>query len=393
MHPVKCLSSLSQGINLAVATLHPCENLVSLNVEGIIYYLIPTESAISYQKRLEKYWEKIIREFNPDIVHIHGTEYTHGLACIRAFPNMNYIVSIQGLVGVYSKYYFGGISTFNIIKHITFRDVVRFSSMFQEKRSFEKRGNFEKEYFLKTKHVIGRTNWDFAHAKSINPSVEYHFINESLRDCFYQNIKWNSDRITNHTIFLSQATYPFKGLHIVLEAVALLMTEFPEIKIRVAGPSIIRDKTFHEKMKLSGYGSYIKDIIKKNKLNGIIHFTGFLDEEKMKEEYLNCHVFICPSSIENSPNSLGEAQILGVPIVASYVGGVPDMVEHGVTGLLYRFEETEMLVQHLRKIFSDPMLATRLSSNGIKSAERRHDRLRNFELLQKLYGEVAARNL
>lgn len=68
----------------------------------------------------------------------------------------------------------------------------------------------------------------------------------------------------------------------------------------------------------------------------------------MKQEYLNANVFICPSSLENSPNSLGEAQILGTPCLASYVGGIPDMM-FGNEGYLYRFEEIEMLAERFVK--------------------------------------------
>ena len=90
-----------------------------------------------------------------------------------------------------------------------------------------------------------------------------------------------------------------------------------------------------------------------------MQFTGSLREDQMIAEYLNAHLFICPSSIENSPNSLGEAQLLGVPVIASYVGGVPDMVTHGETGLLYRFEEVEMLAEGIRNLFMNMALALR----------------------------------
>ena len=56
---------------------------------------------------------------------------------------------------------------------------------------------------------------------------------------------------------------------------------------------------------------------------------------------------------------MGEAQLLGVPVIASYVGGVPDMVTHGETGLLYRFEEVEMLAEGIRNLFMNMALALR----------------------------------
>ena len=96
-------------------------------------------------------------------------------------------------------------------------------------------------------------------------------------------------------------------------------------------------------------------------------------------------MFICPSSIENSPNSLGEAQLLGVPTIASYVGGVPDMINHGKTGLLYRFEEIEMLAECIRRIFTDTTLAMNLSENGIKAAKKRHHQKENLNRMIEIY--------
>ncbi len=60
-----------------------------------------------------------------------------------------------------------------------------------------------------------------------------------------------------------------------------------------------------------------------------IHFLGSLDAEKMKQAYLDANVFVLPSTIENSPNSLGEAMLLGVPCVAADVGGVTDLLHAG----------------------------------------------------------------
>ena len=75
-----------------------------------------------------------------------------------------------------------------------------------------------------------------------------------------------------------------------------------------------------------------------------IEFTGMLDEKAMCDRYLKSNLFVCCSAIENSPNSLGEAQLLGMPYVASFVGGVPEIAGMNAD-VLYRFEETEMLAK------------------------------------------------
>lgn len=375
-------------ISLAIATVYRGHEIKSFESESIIYYLLPVNSPTDYHKSLETIWEKVCIEFNPDVIHIHGTEFPHGLACMRSCPSVNYVISIQGLVSIISKYYSGGIAQWEIFKHITFRDVVKRDSIFQGERKFKKLGKFEKEYILRASNIIGRTSWDYAHAKAINPSINYHFCNETLRDSFYNSTKWNVINKNDYTIFLSQAALPLKGLHQVIKAIAILIAEFPEIKIRIAGRNITRNKSLIEKLKLNGYGAYIRSLVSKFNLYEQVYFLGSLREEQMVSEYKNAHVFICPSSIENSPNSLGEAQLIGVPTISAYVGGIPDMVIHGETGLLYRFEEVEMLAENIRKVFTSDELAIQLSKNGIQTAEKRHDRQINLDQTVNIYNSI-----
>lgn len=380
------------SINLAVATIYHEKKFQKFDIKGIVYYLLPSKAITSYQKNLEKQWKIVCEEFKPDIVHIHGTEFLHGLACMRSCPKNKYIVSIQGLVCVITRYYYSGINKWDILKNITFRDLLRFDTIFQAKKKFEKRGEFEKEYIQRTNIVSGRTSWDIAHVKAIKPEINYHPINRTLRDSFYTKDKWDISTKTDFTIFLNQAGYPIKGLHQVLKAIAILKQDFPDIRLRVAGRNIIRNNSLLERIKLSGYGSYILGLIKKLKLGKNIHFTGLLNKKEMVAEYKNAHIFICPSSIENSPNSVGEAQILGVPTIGSFVGGTMDMIEHGKDGFLYRFEEVEMLVYYIRKIFNNDDLANDLSKNGIYNATQRHNPKTNLNAYLALYNKAYKQN-
>ena len=380
-------------INLAIVSTYSGTELKLLSIQGIDYYLLPCKNKIKYDTKLEQYWEQVCAQFLPDLVHIHGTEYAHGLACMRKLPNLEYVVSVQGLVSVCAKYYLGGISFLDIIKNITFRDIVRNDNLFQAKKKFKKRGVIENEYLTRTNHIIGRTQWDFTHSKKVNPKLEYHFCNESLRDNFYTANKWNINSKINHTIFCSQAGYPLKGLHQVLKAVSFLKDDFPNLKLNIAGLNISKRNTIIEKIKISGYGFYINRLIKKFRIQQTVNFTGKLNENQMIREYQEAHLFICSSSIENSPNSLGEAQLLGVPSIATYVGGIPDMIEEGNTGLMYQFEEYEMLANNIRKIFDDDNLAIKLSEKGIITADKRHNRDINLNQTIKVYNRILNRSM
>ena len=142
------------------------------------------------------------------------------------------------------------------------------------------------------------------------------------------------------------------------------------------------------KLKLSGYGKLLKTMIKEYSLKQCVFFTGGLNADQMAHHYKTANVFICPSSIENSPNSLGEAQLVGTPSVASFVGGNPDFVTHEESGLLYRFEEYEMLAYYISRIFEDDNLAIKLSKGGRNIALNRHNRKMNTETLISIYNKV-----
>jgi glycosyltransferase involved in cell wall biosynthesis len=378
----------SPGIKLAVAAIYSGPEIKTLDIDAIRYYLLPAKLIPGYQKTLEPLWQRVCDDFKPDVVHIHGTEFAHGLACLRARPDLTYVVSIQGLVSVCARYYMGGIGCGEVLRNITLRDILRRDTLFRARNKFQKRGLVESEYFREIHHFIGRTSWDHAHAMAMSPGVSYHFCNESLRDAFYDASKWNIAAKRDRTIFLSQAYYPLKGAHQVVRAAALLRRDFPDIKIRIAGESIINNDTLAQKLRLSGYGKFLLKIINNSNLRDNVTFLGWLDEKQMIAEYQNAHVFVCPSSIENSPNSLGEAQLIGAPCVAAFVGGIPDMIDHGQSGLLYGFEEVEMLAENLRKIFTDDELSRRLSLAGINAAGKRHNRTQNLNCLIKIYDSL-----
>jgi len=383
-------SLVKSGISLTVATSRPNIKSAQKTFEGISYFLLNgKEQSIKFDASLKSQWKSIVSKVDPDVVHIHGTEYAHGLSLMHACPDLNYVISIQGLVSVYSRYYTGHIPYRTIKKNITLRDFLKNDGILQSQKKFYERGELvEKSFFNLGNHFIGRTLWDSHHTITLNPNATYHFCNESLRNSFYESRKWDIEKMQPYTIFLSQAIYPLKGLHQVLKALKFIKKDFPKVNVRIAGGNIIKSSSLRDKLALTGYGKYVRSLIDEFQLHEHIEFTGPLNEFEMIQEYLNCNVFICPSNIENSPNSLGEAQLLGVPSLGSYVGGIPDMIEHGKSGLLYRYEEEEMLAQYVKKIFSSPDLMKKLSFEAIKVASERHNREANLKRTLEIYEKI-----
>lgn len=377
----KKLMEVDSDVKLAVATVYSGKCFIEHELDGIQYYLLPLNGANNDRKNkaLEKYWRKVNESFVPDCVHLHGTECAHGLSFLKACPTVPTVASIQGLISRCARYYLAGLSFWDIFNSLTLRDIVR-GTVWAGKRSFMRRGKTEIEIIRGLKHIIGRTSWDKSHALAINPDINYHFCNETLRESFYGKM-WNYEECDKHSIFVSQASYPLKGLHQLLKAMPLILRQYPDAKIYVAGSDVTNADTIKRKLLMTGYGRYLGQLINKYHLTGKVVFTGNLSEEEMCKRYLQSNVFVCPSSIENSPNSLGEAQLLGVPCIASYVGGSMDMMA-GCESNLYRFEEIEMLAAKVCNVFAQ----CRTANAALQAqAAKRHDGTINGMALSSIY--------
>ena len=100
-----------------------------------------------------------------------------------------------------------------------------------------------------------------------------------------------------------------------------------------------------------------------------------------------CNVFVSPSAIENSPNSLCEAQLLGMPSLASYVGGTPTIAADGLSTELYRYEEFEMLASKVIYLFEHGPDYERLEK-ARELALVRHNPENNYRQLLEIYREI-----
>lgn len=380
-------------IEIGVATLYGANKpLLKKKIGRVTYFCLPyKECQTKYNPQMEITWKEIATKYNPDIIHIHGTEFPYGLAYLKANGGNNAVVSLQGLVGAYARYSLGNISKETLKRYKTLYDMLRNSILTSPERMTEQ-GKMESEYLSYAHHVIGRTIWDNAHTWALNPLCKYHTCNEVLRTPFYNSKKWDIEHCKKHSIFLSQAQKPIKGIHKLIEAMPLILREYKDTKVYIAGSNFLRRKSLKEKLSYSTYANYIRSLIKKYNLEEKLIFTGLLDEQEMAEQYRLANVFICPSSIENSPNSLGEAQLIGVPCIAAYVGGIPSMIEDGKSGLLYQFDEHEILAKHVCEIFRNKELAMNLSKNGINTAQKRHDKTKIAEETINIYNEILNKN-
>lgn len=374
------------NIELAIVTVSNKLPYISMSDGKVKYYILPTKNIQKYDGNLMNYYNKVLSDFNPDIIHIHGTEYPYSLPLLKQNKNKT-VVSIQGLASICAKHYLIGLKYKDIIKNITFRDIIRNDNIFKQMNKMSKRGKYEKEIIKLSGNIIGRTSWDYANTYAISNKRKYYFCNENLLESFYNN-KWDINNIERKSLFISQAAYPIKGLHIFIEALALLKKDYPDIKAYIAGNNILSRKTLREKIKFSGYAKIISKMIKKYNLEDNIIFIGLLNEEKMAERLLKTNVYVQASLIENSPNSLGEAMLLGLPCVASNVGGTSDMLIDKKEGFLYPFTEPSMLASYISKIIEDDDLAIELGSKAREHSLITHNKEVNTKQMIEIYKRI-----
>lgn len=377
-------------IELAISfPLYETSGLTVGEMDGARFYGFaqPQRVCLRYEETVEQQLREAITDFQPDIVHIFGTEYMHALAAVRAFGHPERtVIGIQGMVSIYAKHFMAGIPDW-VQKGCTFRDIVKRDNLIHQRQSFYERAVFETEAIAKVDHIIGRTDWDKACTEQINGQAKYHFCNETLRESFYEN-RWELAQCEKHSIFVSQGSYPIKGFHYLLQAMPAILERYSDAHIYVAGGDITKQDTWKDKLRQSSYGKYICQLIEENGLQGHVTFTGFLDEQAMCERYYKSHVFVSPSSIENSPNSVGEAMLLGMPVVSSDVGGVKNMMTHGEEGFVYQMDAPYMLAHYVNRIFEDDTLAKEMGAAAHRHAVKTHDRTANAYRLFEIYEEI-----
>ncbi len=348
------------------------EKICILEIDEVKYYIIPAlKGEEKFCSRHYKFLKEVIDEFNPDIIHIFGTERKKTLAALQIMGASKCVISISGLISLCEKHYCGGLDEKHLFSN-TLNDFIRRMSPLRQKKGFKILGKTEIKVLQQAKFVFGRTTWDYACVKQSNPNIHYFHVGEIMRPVFYQ-YQWNRDNIERNSIFVSQGTYPLKGLHKMLEALPLILKRFPDAHLYVAGANLTSKKTLKDRIKRTTYGKYLMKLIKKHNIENNITFLGGISGEEVCQRLLKTHVFVSPSIIENSSNSLGEAMLLGVPCVASCVGGTQDLLKDREEGFLYPFNEEYMLAHYICEIFEKDELALEFSNKARKKALRNYD--------------------
>jgi glycosyltransferase involved in cell wall biosynthesis len=361
---LKNIPELQLGV-VVTTSLFPSKNF---SQDGVDYFIIqqkgtkirrqffPVDNSPQYVRKCAS----IVNSFQPDIIHIHGTENFFGEMMLQGLVNCPIVFSLQGLMDSYSEWYryFGKTPAISILAD-NFLDTIKGSGFLLGFLQARRQAKRERRYLQQGKFFFGRTTWDKATSFYYNDQMHYYIINEVLRKPFWQK-SWQLASCNRHRIIFTNARHPRKGTELLLDAVKRLLPLYPDLELILIGSL--------------DHGGYSRSIQRKiDKLRGVVRLLGFKNAEEITDELCKAHVFVSASYIDNSPNSVAEAQLVGTPVISSYTGGVPSLVGEYTTGLLFPTGDIPLLVNNIIKIFENDALAESLSAQARQTARNRHD--------------------
>lgn len=302
---------------------------------------------------------KAINDFKPDVIHVFGSEWCFGL--ITQWTNIPVVIHMQGSMPAYYNARFpAGYSTADIF----FNNGLSISKVFIQllkNRYMKLRAIREAKILKNCSNFMGRTEWDKNMTRLYSPMSNYYYCSEALRDAFLNSTDLWMPHNRKKIIVVSTISVPlYKGTDLILKTAETLKNIVKiDFEWHVFG---VKDVKFHER----------KTKIKASNVNVILR--GVLSAEQLKDELVNADVFVHPSYIDNSPNSVCEAQLLGLPIVSTNVGGISSLIKHCETGVLVPVNDPFTTSSYIMKIISDNDFAQRISGNARAEALRRHDK-------------------
>lgn len=352
----------------AVTTSHPTIKTGHYDSDGIRHFIIRNKSRLTMEMPCARFVSSIasvIDDFAPDLVHVNGSEFFYGMAVKKANPSIPTVLSVQGLASLCEDAQQRALPIQTRLGYSTLRD---FLANFAKRN----RSKLERETIALFSNVIGRTDWDRGNIRAMNPAASYYCVNELLRSEF-AGVKWDFKNVNSHTVFSNSGGTIGKGTHTLIEAIAYLKSDYPDVQARIPGIEFQTRNHSRLSSTAKGYLNFLHDLVKKldvsDHVNGLHHLTA----QEMANELTNAHVFALSSHIENSSNSLSEAMLVGTPCVASYCGGTGSMLKDHAEGLMYPTGDAALLAEHIRTLFEDKELCQTFSNNARRRAIQRHN--------------------
>ena len=329
------------------------------------------------EKPLKEYL-RIVEEYKPDAILFFGTEADFPL--IIPHLTVPSIIWFQGNLTVYDRMYEKGIAIRETISHERWKDRVMGDTLWHRYLNFKKLVVREKRIFSLAQNFVGRTDWDRRLVQIMAPQANYHHCDEPLRRPFWENSWSHHENRDRYIITTTIQDNLYKGLETVFETCDLLAGKLEKhLEWRIIG---IPEGT-----------AYVKATRKKahSKLSSsCVRMMGRLTGKELVQELLNADLYVHPSHIENSPNGVQEAMLLGMPVIATNVGGTPSLMVDGHEGILVQNYDPYALAGAILDLYRSPANAEKMGENARNRALIRNNPKSICKDLLEIFHKVMA---
>ena len=372
MNSLETYIKKNNGLNLAVCFFYDGLKKFKFDYNSVTYYPIHSKKSLFWNKIKSKLFNilndsnksallKVIEDFKPDIIQLFGTE--SGLGEILNEVKIPVIVHIQGLMNpCLSAWFPKGISQQKLLFNSSIRNILLKKGILGDYYLFKKIACREEKIIKNTRNFFGRTDWDRKVIRIYNKDAKYYHCEELLRPDFYKH-HWIAKGSSVLNLITTINPNIYKGLDVILETASILKNKSGvEFEWTIIGIS--------QNNQLVRLMEKIKKV--KFKDNNVF-FTGYQQTGELITRLLNSDIFIHPSHIDNSPNSVCEAMLLGMPVIAGNVGGIPSLIEHNFNGLLYNSHDPFDLAGTIIENGKNYIELERLGNNARQTAYERHN--------------------
>lgn len=382
----------SSEIELHVAFFSETEN-ESFEFDGVTYHpmffpkiknpvarILNRRKTISYiDDKMLPLMLKVVDEVKPDLIHIHGTEERFGL--IQDYvKNIPIVFSIQGLLAPYSEKFYSGFPNKDVYRFESLKDKLKFVSYRNDFKYFVDRGKRECGYLKKAKYIFGRTAWDEYITGLMSYQRKYYVVDEIMRSPFY-NKQWRKESFSKapFKIVSTISGGIYKGYETVLRSAALLK-QYSGIDFEwiVAGYD-------NESKWVKIAEQYTK--IKTDDVN--VKLLGRIDAEELSCLLADSDIYVHVSHIENSPNSVCEAMLIGMPIIASFAGGTASLLTTKKEGILVQDGDPYVYTGAISYLYHHFDIAKSYGENARCRAQERHNPERIGKQLLDAYANMS----
>jgi len=378
----------NENIKLAIAFKSNAKELDSFDIDAVTYFVVPHQpdtlikklgfgdSIKTVDEKAVKNYIEVVERFKPDVIQIFGSENNYGL--VIPHISVPVIIHIQGNITVYNKKYFSGISAIDMLRYSYWKHILKRISTLQMYYQLLKVEDRERKIFSHCEYFLGRTRWDRNIARVLAPNSNYFHCDEVLRKEFSEK-EWKLPGGDTIKLISVIRGHIYKGLETVMETASLLK----DLKIKfswtiVGNSSTDRAPRIFEK-KFKKHFSEVNVIL-----------AGSKNGPELRDMFLESSIYVHPSHIENSPNAVCEAMIIGLPVIATSVGGTSGILKDSEEGILIQDGDPYAMAGAIIELSGDHLMQKLFSEKARKRALTRHDPQRIVNDLIKIYQDVVA---